>query len=188
MNSGTDPGQARALADRRAIEATQEAFLGALADLEEPLARYAYLVGLGSRLEPLPAELRREDTLVEGCLARAWFIEFAGAEAVHFRAWSDSRIVAGLLALLLAIYDGRHPRAILEARPLLAAPGTKSSGLARHLLPGREDGVRAVHERILATARRALALHAAGALPEAPSATPPVNSRGGPPPSPPSAP
>ena len=70
-----------------------------------------------------------------------------------FRGDSDAHIVRGLIAILLAIYSGKHAS---EIAAIEAAPILQRLGLDAHLTPQRSNGVRAMVERIKADARAAL--------------------------------
>ena len=67
---------------------------------------------------------------------------------------SDAHIVQGLIAILFAIYSGRHARDILATD---AVALFNRLGLREHLTPQRSNGFRSMVERIRADARAALA-------------------------------
>ena len=67
---------------------------------------------------------------------------------------SDAHIVRGLVAILLTLYSGRKPQAILDADAIAVFD---ELGFREHLTPQRSNGLRAMVERIRRDAREALA-------------------------------
>ncbi len=116
-----------------------------LDDWEE---RYRHVIDLGRKLAEWPEADRREDERVAGCQSRVWLRATARDGRLHFQAASDSAIVQGLLALILAVYDGRGAAEILDQAPDFLA----RFGLAEHLSPSRRNGTAAVIGRIRAIA------------------------------------
>lgn len=111
--------------------------------------RYRYVIDLGKELEPLPDAARTEDNKVRGCASQVWVETIrrdgTGAPVLEFRGDSDAHIVKGLVALILALYSGKTPDAILSTDALGVF---RELGLAEHLTPQRSNGVRAMVERI----------------------------------------
>lgn len=125
-----------------------------LDDWEE---RYRHVIALGKALPALPDALRSEAAKVAGCASQVWLV--ARAEAgpparIDFLGDSDAHIVRGLLALLLRLYSGRTPQAILA---LDARGALERIGLAQHLSPQRSNGLNAMIARIRAEALAAAA-------------------------------
>jgi cysteine desulfuration protein SufE len=69
--------------------------------------RYRMLIDLGRELEPMPAALKTDATLVRGCSASVWVYPRATQDAtLHFLADSNAAITKGIIALvLLAVQD-----------------------------------------------------------------------------------
>ena len=66
---------------------------------------------------------------------------------------SDAHIVRGLVAILLTLYSGRKPQAILDTDAIAIFD---ELGFREHLTPQRSNGLRAMVERIRRDAREAL--------------------------------
>lgn len=118
--------------------------------------RYAYVIDLGKKLEPMPEAEKTEEAKVKGCMSQVWLAYDAAAPSngggetrLHFRADSDAFIVKGLIALLMELYNDRTPKEILET-DAVAALG--ELGLASHLSPNRRNGFVAMVDRIKAIA------------------------------------
>jgi len=90
-----------------------------LADLHDEYAfldpddRYRLLIDLGRGLEPMPAALKTDATLVRGCSASVWVYPTEGANGtLHFLADSNAAITKGIIALVLATVQDGTPAAI----------------------------------------------------------------------------
>ena len=76
--------------------------------------RYRLLIDLGRALEPMPAALKTEATLVRGCSASVWVYPARQADGtLHFLADSNAAITKGIIALVLLAVQDRTPSDIL---------------------------------------------------------------------------
>jgi cysteine desulfuration protein SufE len=78
----------------------------------------------------------------------------AAGPALSFVGDSDSHLVRGLIAILLALYSEKPAREILSTDALVLF---NRLGLREHLTPQRSNGFRSMVERIRSDARAALA-------------------------------
>lgn len=111
--------------------------------------RYRHVIDLGKAMPPLDEALRVPATKVEGCASQVWLVpelEGAGGSArMHFRGDSDAMIVRGLIAILIALYDGLTVGEVLE----VDAQGELARlGLHQHLSSQRSNGLRAMVQRV----------------------------------------
>src|SRR5262250_2164121 len=88
--------------------------------LDEWDDRYRYVIELGRLLAPLNERDRRDANKVQGCASQVWLattVEPNGQSGpvLSFVGDSDAHIVRGLIAILLAVYSGRHAGEILAA-------------------------------------------------------------------------
>ncbi len=125
----------------------------AVAELEETFAflgdweeRYRHVIDLGRELAPLTEGERSEGNKVRGCASQVWLVTEPGeAGTLTFRGDSDAHIVRGLIAILLSLYSGQTPAAILafDARAALTR-----LGLTEALSRQRSNGLFSMIERI----------------------------------------
>jgi len=115
--------------------------------------RYQYLIDLGRKLPPFPAEWQTEEHRLLGCQSRVWVVPEGDADKLDFHAASDSAIVSGLIYLALRVYSGRSAREILATEPDYIA----AIGLAKHLSPTRSNGLASLLKFIKDTAQAKLA-------------------------------
>jgi cysteine desulfuration protein SufE len=127
--------------------------------LEEWDDRYRYVIELGRSLPSLPSHDRSEVNKVQGCASQVWLATAVrpngtAGPVLNFRGDSDAHIVRGLIAILFAMFSGRHAREILATD---ANATFERLGLREHLTPQRSNGFRSMVERIRSDARAALA-------------------------------
>jgi cysteine desulfuration protein SufE len=118
--------------------------------------RYRYVMELGRDMPAYPDTLRTETNKVRGCASQVWLStevdRAAGAARLKILGDSDSHLVRGLVAVLLAGVDGKTADDILafDAHRLLA-----DLGLADQLTPQRSNGFASMVTRIREDATRA---------------------------------
>lgn len=116
--------------------------------LDEWDERYQYIIELGDQLDEMPAELKNEQTRVEGCVSNVWLVSNVQPGVpprIQFIADSDSQIVRGLVAMLLMVYSGRTPQEIIDVD---IDAVFERVGLKQHLSRSRSNGLRSMVRRI----------------------------------------
>jgi cysteine desulfuration protein SufE len=131
--------------------------------LEEWDDRYRYVIELGRDLPPLSERDRIEANKVQGCASQVWLAttvraDGQGGPVLTFCGDSDAHIVRGLIAILFAMFSGKHAGEILSSDAIALF---ERLGLREHLTPQRSNGFRSMVERIRADARAAMATTAA---------------------------
>ncbi|SES30676.1 SufE family protein [Halopseudomonas bauzanensis] len=111
--------------------------------------RYKYIIDLGRELPPLDDSERTEGNIVRGCQSQVWLTSRAESGRLYFDADSDAFIVKGLLAVVLAAYNGKTPEAILAFD---IEDYFTQLNLLKHLSVTRGNGLRAMVKRIKDTA------------------------------------
>jgi cysteine desulfuration protein SufE len=112
--------------------------------------RYAYLIELGQKMDPLPEKYRTEENIVRGCQSIVWLQLECHGEAIHFMADSDSLIVKGLAALLMRVFSDQPAEEVLKADLTFF----EETGLNKHLSSQRTNGLMAMIEQIRAFAHK----------------------------------
>ncbi len=130
--------------------ATLEQIIDDFAFLDEWEDRYRYVIELGKALPELPQEKRK----VQGCASQVWLVshpEDGSADPVlTFEGDSDAHIVRGLVAIVLAVYSGKHASEIARTD---AIEIFDRIGLVEHLSSQRANGLRSMVKRIRDEAR-----------------------------------
>ena len=111
--------------------------------------RYKYIIDLGKELPPLDEADYNDANLVRGCQSRVWLVAEPSDGKLCFAADSDAFIVKGLLAVVLAAYNGKTPDQVLS----FDIEGYFSElNLLKHLSATRGNGLKAMVGRIQAIA------------------------------------
>ena len=122
------------------IQEIQDDIIAEFNDFDDWLDRYQLLIDLGGEQEPLPAEYKTDNNLIEGCQSRVWLQADYVDGRVLFRAESDAMIVKGIVSLLIKVYSGHTPDEILWCEPYFV----EAIGLKEHLSPTRSNGLLAM--------------------------------------------
>ncbi len=131
-----------------AFEDLAETF-GFLDDWED---RYRHVIDLGKAMPPLDDSFKVPALKVDGCASQVWLRPTPANGRFDFEGDSDAMIVRGLIAVLHALYAG-VPMA--EVAKIDAAAELARLGLNDHLSAQRSNGLRAMVDRIRATAASA---------------------------------
>ena len=127
------------------IAARQRALVSEFQALPDWEARYSRIISLAKALAPLPEEQRIEGNRVRGCSSTVWLWADLTDGVVVYRGDSDAVLVRGLVALLLSVYSGQAPAAILAAPPTFIT----ELGLNQNLSPNRANGLTAMVKQIM---------------------------------------
>ncbi|GEK09191.1 SufE family protein [Pseudoalteromonas sp. McH1-7] len=116
-------------------------------------AKYREIMLFGKQLPELPEALKVGSALVSGCDSKVWlYVDLdESAQQLVLIADSDTRIVKGLLAIIIAAYAGKTPE---QASQFSAYTLFESLGLISHLSPSRGNGIRAIVDQIQMQANR----------------------------------
>jgi cysteine desulfuration protein SufE len=136
-----EPSAAEAIAT---IESDLELF-------DDWMDRYAFIIDLGRKLPPFPAEWQDDAHRVPGCQSKVWMEAALRGGRMYLAGASDAAIVSGLVALLLRVYSGRTPAEILDTSPAFL----KDLGLLQNLSSNRGSGIASMAQRIREAAQAA---------------------------------
>ncbi len=114
--------------------------------------RYRHVIELGRAMPALDDSFKVPALKVDGCASQVWLRPTPAAGSFDFEGDSDAMIVRGLIAVLHALYSG-VPMA--EVGRIDAPAELARLGLNDHLSAQRSNGLRAMVDRIRATAASA---------------------------------
>ena len=126
------------------INEIQDEIIEEFAEFDDWMDKYQLIITMGEEQEPLPAELKTEQNLIDGCQSRVWLVCDEREGKLQFRAESDALIVKGIVSLLIRVVTGHTPQEILDA-DLYFIP---QIGLTEHLSPTRSNGLLAMVKQI----------------------------------------
>lgn len=79
------------------------------------MMQYSCLLELTAEMEPLFAKEKNEQNKISGCQADLWIVLSFSNDLIHVRADSDSLIVKGIVAVIVALFGKRTPQEICGA-------------------------------------------------------------------------
>ena len=131
------------------INEIQDEIIEEFADLDDWMDKYQLLIDLGNDQQPLPAEYKTEQNLIDGCQSRVWLqADLDDNGHVLFQAESDALIVKGIVTLLIRVLSDHTPDEILSADLYFI----DRIGLREHLSPTRSNGLLAMLRQMRAYA------------------------------------
>lgn len=131
--------------------ATIEAEWDAALDWDD---RYAYLIALGRMLAPMETALKSPATRVPGCSANVWVYPVVADGRLRFQADSDAAITKGIVALVVAMAEGRMAADVLSTD---FEGAIDRLGLRQHLSSNRTQGLPNMIARVREAAARLVA-------------------------------
>lgn len=107
--------------------------------------RYRQVIQWGKKLPVMPEEMKSEQVTVSGCESLVWLVSQQENGIWHFCADSDARIVRGLIALVMAAFEGKTSQQIQD----FDVDGYfEQLGLITHLSPSRGNGLKAIIDKV----------------------------------------
>jgi len=107
--------------------------------------QYKLIIQLGKKLPEIDPQDKIETNLVQGCESLAWLIIAKEGDFYRFKMDSDTRVVKGLMAILLIIYQGKSAAQI---RAFDIHQYFEKLGLLKHLSPSRSNGLFTIVQKI----------------------------------------
>lgn len=107
-------------------------------------AKYEKIIEMGRQQNPLDNLYKVPENLVKGCQSQMYLHSYWSGDRIMFDAESDALISAGLAALLVQVYNGETPEAILKCPPTYL----EEIGINASLTPNRASGLYSMHLRM----------------------------------------
>lgn len=99
--------------------------------------RYQYMIDLGKTLPLIEEKYKTDDHIIKGCQSKVWVHAEMENDKVNFTADSDAIITKGIIAILIRVFSGQHPKDIIDAD----TDFIDKIGLKEHLSPTRANGL-----------------------------------------------
>lgn len=113
--------------------------------------RYAYLIALGRALPAMDPALKTASTRVPGCSANVWVYPLVDGGRLRFQADSDAAITKGIVALVIAMAEGKSAAEVLATD---FEGSIDRLGLRQHLSSNRTQGLPNMIARVREAATR----------------------------------
>ncbi|MDO4949644.1 MAG: SufE family protein [Bacteroidales bacterium] len=128
----------------KSINELQDEVIEEFADFDDWMDKYQLLIDIGNEQQPLAAEYKTDENLIDGCQSRVWLHADMQDGKLIFQAESDALIVKGIVGLLMKIVSGHTPNEILDADLYFI----ERIGLKEHLSPTRSNGLASMVKKI----------------------------------------
>lgn len=109
---------------------------------------YQKIIDLGRAYQQADQKYATEENRVQGCQSVMYLHSFDDEDRLCFAVISDALISLGLAVLLIKVYSGETPEAILKTPPTYL----KEIGVAGSLSPGRAMGLASLFKKMHAEA------------------------------------
>ena len=119
------------------IEERQQEVIEEFSLFEDWMQRYEHMIDLGKTLPLIAPAYKTEDNIIKGCQSKVWVHAELEADNLVFTADSDALITKGIIAILIRVFSGQSPKAILAADTEFI----NKIGLKEHLSPTRANGL-----------------------------------------------
>ena len=119
------------------IEAIQEELVDEFSMFDDWMQRYEYMIELGKSLDIIDPKYKTDNKIINGCQSKVWLHSELVDGKIIFTADSDAIITKGIVAILVRVFSGQTPQAILNANTNFI----DEIGLKEHLSPTRANGL-----------------------------------------------
>ena len=119
------------------IAEIQEEIIDEFSMFDDWEERYQYMIDLGKTLPLIDERYKTEEYIIKGCQSKVWVHAEMDNDKVEFTADSDAIITKGIIAILIRVFSGQHPRDIIESN----TDFIDQIGLKEHLSPTRANGL-----------------------------------------------
>ena len=106
--------------------------------------KYRHLIRIGMSLPKMEEKDKTPENKIKGCQSNVWLKTRLDGRRIWFMADSDSAIVKGLIALLVRVFSGQTPEAILAAKLQFF----DEIEMRKHLSSTRSNGLAAMVKQI----------------------------------------
>ena len=121
----------------KTINEIQDEIIEEFFGFDDWMDKYALLIEIGNDLQPLDAQYKTNNNLIEGCQSRLWLqADFIDGKIIY-QGESDAVIVKGLVSLLIKVLSNHTPKEILSSDLYFI----DKIGLKEHLSPTRSNGL-----------------------------------------------
>lgn len=98
------------------IQYEQDEFIEDFNSLEDWMLQYECLLDLTADMQPLQEDEKCEANRISSCQANLWLVLTFESGRIRVRSDSESLIVKGIVAVIVALFDDRTPGEICEAK------------------------------------------------------------------------
>jgi len=91
----------------KSIKQTEQEIIEEFEQFPDIDSKYGYLFKIGNDLPEMDPSIKNDDTLVDGCQSKLWFLLSQEDAKLRLHLDSDSMVIKGIGALLVRLVEGR---------------------------------------------------------------------------------
>jgi len=129
---------------KESLKQKQDAIIADFQVFDDWMDKYEMIIDLGKEIKGITVDKRKDEQLIDGCQSRVWLKAEIDNKRMNFSADSDAIITKGIIALLIAVYNGEKPETIVKEELYFI----DKIGLQEHLSPTRANGLLEMVKRI----------------------------------------
>ncbi len=126
------------------IESIQQDIVDEFDFFDDWSEKYQYLIDLGKNLPDFNETNRIDENLVKGCQSNVWLHAEIIDDKIVYTADSDAIISKGIISILISVFSGQKPDAIIKAK----MDFIDKIGLSNHLSQTRANGLLSMVKQI----------------------------------------
>jgi len=126
------------------IESIQQDIVNEFDFFDDWSEKYQYLIDLGKNLPDFNETNRIDENLVKGCQSNVWLHAEIIDDKIVYTADSDAIISKGIISILISVFSGQKPDAIVKAK----MDFIDKIGLSNHLSQTRANGLLSMVKQI----------------------------------------
>ena len=126
------------------IESIQQDIVNEFDFFDDWSEKYQYLIDLGKNLPDFNETNRIDENLVKGCQSNVWLHAEIIDDKLVYTADSDAIISKGIISILISVFSGQKPDAIIKAK----MDFIDKIGLSNHLSQTRANGLLSMVKQI----------------------------------------
>ena len=119
------------------IQELQEEIVDEFSMFDDWMQRYEYMIDLGKSLPLIEDKYKIDENIIKGCQSKVWVHAEMKENKIEFTADSDAIITKGIIAILIRVFSGQHPKDIMDSDTTFI----DEIGLKEHLSPTRANGL-----------------------------------------------
>jgi len=119
------------------IQEIQEELVEEFSMFDDWMQRYEYMIELGKSLPLIDESYKTDANSIKGCQSKVWVHAEMIDNKIQFTADSDAILTKGIIAILIRVFSGQHPTAIIASDMSFI----DEIGLKEHLSPTRANGL-----------------------------------------------
>jgi cysteine desulfuration protein SufE len=128
------------MGDAKSIETIEAEIVDEFSLFDSWEDKYEYIIDMGKKLPPLRTEFKKDENKIKGCQSTVWMHSDIKDGKVYYEADSDAMIVKGLVSMLIRVFSGQPPEAVINA----PVKFIDDIGMTSHLAQTRSNGLRAM--------------------------------------------